>query len=93
MRDGEGEKDELAKSTVAPKGVPSSSFREYRFPIEALESSTRQATPAFRILRAIRIQSQSRKKKGGSQLERRATERKRRGKAGGRERKTNRSRA
>lgn len=42
-----------AKSTVQPYGVPSSSLRAYFFPIEALESSTRLATPSRRIFRAI----------------------------------------
>ena len=41
-----------AKSTVQPKGVPSSSFREYFLPIDAPESSTRLAMPILRILRA-----------------------------------------
>lgn len=40
------------KSTVTPKGVPNSSFLAYRFPIEAFESSTRFAIPAFRNLSA-----------------------------------------
>ena len=37
-----------AKSSVTPKGVPSSSLRAYRFPIEVFESSTREKTPALR---------------------------------------------
>jgi hypothetical protein len=37
-----------AKSSVTPKGVPSSSLRAYRFPIEVFESSTREKMPAFR---------------------------------------------
>jgi hypothetical protein len=37
-----------AKSSVTPKGVPSSSLRAYRFPIEVLESSTREKIPALR---------------------------------------------
>ena len=41
-----------AKSIVQPKGVPNSSFRAYFLPIEALESSTRLATPSLRIFRA-----------------------------------------
>jgi hypothetical protein len=44
--------DVHAKSTVHPKGVPSSSFLAYFLPIEAPESSTRLATPCRRILRA-----------------------------------------
>jgi hypothetical protein len=40
------------KSTVHPKGVPSSSFLAYFLPIEADESSTRDAMPILRILRA-----------------------------------------
>jgi hypothetical protein len=41
-----------AKSSVTPKGVPSSSLRAYRFPIEVFESSTREKTPALRSLEA-----------------------------------------
>jgi len=37
-----------AKSSVTPNGVPSSSLRAYRFPIEVLESSTREKIPALR---------------------------------------------
>lgn len=37
-----------AKSSVTPKGVPSSSLRAYRFPIEVFESSTREKIPALR---------------------------------------------
>jgi hypothetical protein len=37
-----------AKSSVTPKGVPSSSLRAYRFPIEVFESSTREKMPALR---------------------------------------------
>lgn len=36
------------KSTVMPSGVPSSSFREYRLPIDAPESSTRLEIPSRR---------------------------------------------
>ena len=36
-----------AKSSVTPNGVPSSSFRAYRFPIDVFESSTRENTPPF----------------------------------------------
>jgi len=42
----------LAKSTVIPNGVPSSSFLAYRFPIDVLESSTRENTPPLRSLDA-----------------------------------------
>lgn len=31
-----------AKSSVSPNGVPSSSLRAYRFPMEVFESSTRE---------------------------------------------------
>lgn len=41
-----------AKSTVQPKGVPSSSFLAYFLPMDADESSTREAMPILRILRA-----------------------------------------
>ena len=44
--------DVQAKSMVSPYGVPSSSLRAYRFPIEVLESSTREKTPALRNLEA-----------------------------------------
>lgn len=43
-----------AKSKVTPNGVPSSSFRAYRLPIDVLESSTLENTPAFRNLDADR---------------------------------------
>ena len=43
-----------AKSTVQPNGVPSSSLRAYFLPIDAPESSTREAIPILRILRAAR---------------------------------------
>ena len=33
---------------MTPNGVPSSSFRAYRLPIEAFESSTREAIPRLR---------------------------------------------
>lgn len=36
------------KSTVMPRGVPSSSFRLYRLPMLAEESSTRLETPRLR---------------------------------------------
>jgi hypothetical protein len=39
--------DVQAKSSVTPNGVPSSSFREYRFPIVTFESSTLHANPAL----------------------------------------------
>jgi hypothetical protein len=42
-----------AKSSVTPKGVPSSSLRAYRFPIEVLESSTREKIPALRSFDAV----------------------------------------
>lgn len=42
----------LAKSTVQPNGVPSSSLRAYFLPIDAPESSTRDAMPYLRSLRA-----------------------------------------
>jgi hypothetical protein len=42
-----------AKSTVHPNGVPNSSFLAYFLPIDAEESSTRDAIPIFRILRAV----------------------------------------
>ena len=41
-----------AKSSVTPNGVPSSSLRAYRFPIDVFESSTRENTPALRNLEA-----------------------------------------
>ena len=41
-----------AKSSVTPNGVPSSSLRAYRFPIDVFESSTRENTPALRNLDA-----------------------------------------
>ena len=44
--------DSQAKSSVRPNGVPSSSFRAYRLPIEVLESSTREKTPALRSFEA-----------------------------------------
>ena len=47
-----GEDDIQAKSSVTPNGVPSSSLRAYRFPIDVFESSTREKTPAFRNLDA-----------------------------------------
>jgi hypothetical protein len=43
-----------AKSSVTPKGVPSSSLRAYRFPIEVFESSTREKMPALRSFDAGR---------------------------------------
>ena len=49
-----GENDIQAKSNVTPNGVPSSSFRAYRFPIDVFESSTRENTPALRNLDAKR---------------------------------------
>ena len=42
-----------AKSSVTPKGVPSSSLRAYRFPIEVFESSTREKMPALRSFDAV----------------------------------------
>jgi len=44
--------DVHAKSSVTPKGVPSSSLRAYRLPIDVFESSTREKTPALRNLEA-----------------------------------------
>ena len=46
------EDDVQAKSSVTPNGVPSSSLRAYRFPIDVFESSTRENTPALRNLDA-----------------------------------------
>lgn len=40
----------LWKSMVIPRGVPNSSFRLYRLPIDAEESSTRLETPKERSL-------------------------------------------
>jgi hypothetical protein len=45
--------DVQAKSIVRPYGVPNSSFRAYRLPMEVLESSTREKTPALRSLAAV----------------------------------------
>ena len=45
---------QLPESMVTPNGVPNSSFREYRLPIVAFESSTRAETPALRSLEAGR---------------------------------------
>jgi hypothetical protein len=50
-----------AKSSVTPKGVPSSSLRAYRFPIEVFESSTREKMPALRSFDAW----ESKEKKNG----------------------------
>lgn len=38
----------VSKSTVIPSGVPSSSFRAYRLPIDALDESTLLAMPKKR---------------------------------------------
>lgn len=47
-------KDVQAKSRVTPKGVPNSSFRAYRLPIDVFESSTRENTPALRNFEAAK---------------------------------------
>lgn len=53
-----------AKSIVTPYGVPSSSFRAYRLPIDVFESSTREKIPARRNLVASpQSMSQSQKSK------------------------------
>lgn len=52
QRELSGDGNALAKSTVQPKGVPSSSLRAYFLPMDAPESSTRDAMPNLRSLRA-----------------------------------------
>ena len=47
-------KNVQAKSRVTPKGVPNSSLRAYRLPIDVFESSTRENTPAWRNFEAAK---------------------------------------
>ena len=54
----DGKDDVQAKSIVNPNGVPNSSFRAYRLPIEVLESSTREKTPALRSFAATGVHNQ-----------------------------------